>query len=289
MSSISIAALIGLILILAAVVFRVVFWPGLRLRRILARPFPAPWRRILQRVMPVYPHLPTELQQQLESRIKQFIADKRFVGCAGQTITDEVRLAIAAHACLLLLNRNTDCYPRLESILVYPSTFVANREHADSVGLVSEQHMPMEGESWSHGKVVLAWDAVKMGVRDPTDGHNVVFHEFAHQLDDDDGASNGAPLLHTRGAYQSWAKVFGQEFENLQWQASRGWQGLLDHYGATNPAEFFAVATETFFERPHDMRAHHEELYRELVDYYRVDPALWMPGPPDPAEVPVSR
>ncbi|MFM1895443.1 MAG: hypothetical protein RLZZ385_517 [Pseudomonadota bacterium] len=280
MSTTSIAGLIILLLILAAVVFRVYYWPELRLRRILQQPFPDRWHRLLPRVLPVYPHLSPDLQRQLQQRIQQFIADKRFVGCAGQAIDDEVRMAIAAHACLLLLNRPTGCYPQLDAILVYPSTFVANREQADEAGLVSLHHMPMEGESWSHGKIVLAWDAVRRGVARADDGQNVVLHEFAHQLDDEDGVSNGAPLLHTRGAYQSWARVFAAEFATLQWQARQGWHSLLDHYGATNPAEFFAVATETFFERPHELQDHHGELYRELQAYYRVDPASWTLPPP---------
>ncbi|MBL4820448.1 MAG: zinc-dependent peptidase, partial [Gammaproteobacteria bacterium] len=150
------------------------------------------------------------------------------------------------------------------------------RQVRDDLGLVSTNHTVMLGESWNQGKVVLAWDNVEKGVRNLQDGHNVVFHEFAHQLDSESGASNGAPLLQTKGAYKSWAHVFSEEFEVLQRQATRGQNSLMDHYGATNPAEFFAVATETFFECPGQMLKGHEELFRELVRFYGVDPAAWI-------------
>ena len=183
--------------------------------------------------------------------------------------------SVAAQACLLLLNQDRPPYPDLDSILIYPSTFVATREVANELGLVSTDHIAMLGESWSQGKVILAWDSVEKGVRNLNDGHNVVLHEFAHQLDHASGATNGAPLLTTGGAYKSWALVLSREFEELQKDARTGRASLLDHYGATNPAEFFAVATETFFERPEQMRAGHRELYEELAGFYRVDPAVW--------------
>jgi hypothetical protein len=123
--------------------------------------------------------------------------------------------------------------------------------------------------------VVLAWDNVEHGVRDLHDGQNVVLHEFAHQLDSESGATNGAPLLLTRGGYKSWATVFQMEFEQLQQSVLLHQPSLIDEYGATNPAEFFAVATETFFERPREMAAHHSELYRELSGFFKIDPARW--------------
>ncbi len=272
-------SLLFLLLILVAVVFRVLFWPDIRLRRIRAGQFPGSWRETVQRRLPFYQNMPRELQEELLNLIKVFLHDKRFVGCAGQFIDDEIRVTVAAQACLLLLNRATDYYEHLESILIYPSTFAVTREVHDDLGLVSTEHTLLLGESWNQGKVVLAWDSVEQGVRNLYDGHNVVLHEFAHQLDHASGASNGAPLLKTRGAYQSWAHVLSKEFEELQQDVQYGKQSLLDHYGATNPAEFFAVATETFFERPEQMRQGHRELYNELMKFYQVDPAGWMQLP----------
>ncbi len=275
MSTTAIFSLLALLLILAGVVFLVAFWPGIRLARIRRRSFPDSWMRIVQRRLPFFSSMPQPLQQQLQDLIKVFINDKSFVGCAGQEIDDEIRVTIAAQACLLLLNRGTDLYQHLQSILVYPSTFVARREVSNELGLVSDDHAVLLGESWSQGKVILAWDSVERGVRNLGDGHNVVLHEFAHQLDHESGASNGAPLLRTSGEYRSWAYVFSREFEELQHDSMMGTTSLLDHYGATNPAEFFAVATETFFERPEQMRHGHAELFAELKRFYQVDPAEW--------------
>jgi len=219
--------------------------------------------------------MPPAEQEQLKLLIKLFLADKTFYGCGGQLIDDDIRVTVAAQACLLILSQNRNPYPDLNSILIYPSTFVATREVANELGLVSTNHVAMLGESWSQGKVVLAWDNVKKGVMNLQDGQNVVLHEFAHQLDHESGSTNGAPVLSTGGAYKSWAVVFSKEFENLQKDVMHGKQSLIDHYGATNPAEFFAVATETFFERPQAMAENHQELYRQLKDYYKLDPGAW--------------
>ena len=275
MSTTATVSLLALLLILAGVVFWVVFWPGIRLARIRRQVFPDSWLQIVERRMPFYRKMPVRVQRQLQNRIKVFIHDKSFVGCAGQEIDDEIRVTIAAQACLLLLNRRTDNYQHLESILVYPSTFIAKREVRNELGLVSDDHAVLLGESWNQGKVILAWDSVEKGVRDLNDGHNVVLHEFAHQLDQESGASNGAPILRTSGEYRSWAYVCSREFEELQEDAMTGRKSLLDHYGATNPAEFFAVATETFFERPEQMRHGHEELFAELKNFYKTDPTEW--------------
>ncbi|MEX0964220.1 MAG: M90 family metallopeptidase [Pseudohongiellaceae bacterium] len=268
-------SLLVLLLILAAVVFRVAFWPQLRIARIRRQAFPVAWQQTLLARLPFIARIPLAQQQQLQFLIKVFLADKTFYGCAGQEINDDIRVTVAAQACLLLLNQDRIPYPDLDSILVYPSTFVATRDVADELGLVSTNHIAMLGESWSQGKIVLAWDDVEKGVMNLQDGHNVVLHEFAHQLDHESGSSNGAPVLSTRGAYKSWAPVFSEEFVELQEDAAQGRHSLLDHYGATNPAEFFAVATETFFERPGEMEAHHRELYQQLKDYYQLDPGQW--------------
>ncbi|NQV68936.1 MAG: zinc-dependent peptidase [Pseudohongiella sp.] len=271
----SLISLLGLLLILVAVIVRVLFWPGYRLQRIQNKAFADNWLQILRRRLPFYPSLPVNAQQRLQNLIKVFLHDKHFVGCGGQIIDDDIRVTIAAQACLLILNRTDNPYQDLNSVLVYPSTFVTTREVRDEQGLVSTNHTALLGESWSQGKVILAWDNVEAGVRNLHDGHNVVLHEFAHQLDNESGAHNGAPLLVTRGAYKSWAHVFSQEFEVLQQQAAEGQISLFDHYGASNPAEFFAVTTETFFERGKEMRTSHRELFQQLVKFYGIDPTDW--------------
>lgn len=264
--------------IVAAVILSGVYalaWPRLYRRWIVRRPFPAAWRDLLVRQLPVYRKLGPALQRELQDLIKVFMHTKRFVGCAGLVITDEIRITIAAQACLLLLNRPTYEYADLRFIYVYPTGFRTTRDVRDEIGLVRTESRDLLGESWRSGKVVLAWDEVERGVRNFNDGQNVVLHEFAHQLDEESGAANGAPLLYTKAAYKSWAYVFGQEFARLR-HGDADAPGILDQYGARNPAEFFAVATETFFEEPRKMYAHHRELFEELRGYYRLDPREWM-------------
>lgn len=201
-----------------------------------------------------------------------FLAEKKFEGCGGLEITDEIRVTIAAQACLLLLHREPHYYPRLVSILVYPHPYVAQARERLPGGIVSEGPSGRLGESWVEDVVVLAWDAVRAGASDANDGHNVVLHEFAHQLDQEDGTSNGAPILEHRSSYVAWARILGAEFAALCEAAGQGRPTDIDPYGATNPAEFFAVVTEAFFERPAALRGRHPQLYAQLRDFYRQDP-----------------
>lgn len=254
----------------------VALWlPQRRLRRALAAPFPEAWTQILERNLEVYDQLPQPLRPRLQRLIKQFLHDKHFSGAGGLEITDEIRVTIAAEACLLILGRPGDVYPGLRYIIVYPGAFVVAHDEADDLGIVDTSPQDMLGESWHNGKVILAWDSVLRGARNFVDGHNIVLHEFAHQLDNEDGRVDGAPLLGGEHAYRSWAAVLSAEFEELRDASWHGRESLLDQYGATNPAEFFAVATETFFEQPRQMAQQHAELFELLRAYYRIDPREW--------------
>ncbi len=263
-----------LLLILVGIVAFII-WPRLRLARAKAEPFPAHWRLILKRNLPVYKRMPTDLQLQLKMRIKQFIHEKEFIGCAGFEVDDEVRVTIAASACLLLLNRETDVYAGLHYILVYPDAFLVERESLDSAGLSRVKKTGVLGESWSNGKVILSWQDVLKGSKNYGDGSNVALHEFAHQLDHESGATNGAPLLGNAESHARWAGVFTEEFRRLQRATFAGDRTLIDQYGATEPAEFFAVVTEVFFEKPEQLATRHPGLFDELHRYYQVDPRLW--------------
>jgi Mlc titration factor MtfA (ptsG expression regulator) len=238
---------------------------------LLSRPFPASWLTILSTALPVYSSLSLEEQSRLRQLIQLFIARKRFYGCCGLTITDEIRVTIAAEACLLLINKGWSVYPKLSSVLVYPTAFRVERDQHNSDGTVTFGGNSLLGESWSNGRVILSWDDVENGVRDFTDGHNVVLHEFSHQLDAESGSTNGAPPL-SRNSYKSWATVFSANFENLRGRSLHRQETVMDKYGTTNPAEFFAVATETFFEKPHQLYKKRPELYEELSQYYQLDP-----------------
>ena len=221
--------------------------------------------------MPLVQALPEADRTELERLILAFIEDKHFEGAGGLELTDEIRLTIAAQACILLLHRDTDIYPDLETILVYPSTYVARTKTHDGP-VVIEGDSARLGESWERGIVVLAWDAVRSGTTNVRDGHNVVLHEFAHQLDQEDGSMDGAPDLGNRGRYATWAHVLGEEYANLVERVDAGRRSDIDTYGALNPPEFFAVVTETFFEKPAQLRARHPELYEVLADFYQQDP-----------------
>jgi MtfA peptidase len=238
-----------------------------------SRAFPAEWRAIIEKNVPYSGRLSPEDREELLGDVQVFLAEKHFEGCGGLSITDEVRVTIAAQACVLLLHRQTDYYPRLVSILVYPSTYLAPGGRQGASGLLDEAPQARLGESWVRDVMVLAWDSVVSGASDIHDGHNVVLHEFAHQLDQEDGASDGAPILPRRSMYLAWTRVLGHDFDQLVRETERHHRTLIDRYGATSAPEFFAVVTETFFEKPRQLRSKHPELYLQLQQFYRQDPA----------------
>jgi Mlc titration factor MtfA (ptsG expression regulator) len=269
---------LGLVLLVAAWLAGQPLLAARRRRRIAARPFASSWRQIIDRNVPIYRRLPDDLRIRLRRLIRVFIADKQFVGCAGMQIDDEVRVTIAAQACLLLLHRDPvkrALFPSLSTILVYPGPFVAERVRAEPSGVVQETRDALTGESHARGQVVLSWEDVLAGAADPSDGRNVVIHEFAHQLDQEKGYANGAPPLGRRERYERWSRVLGEAFAQLRERAAMGEPTLLNPYGATDPAEFFAVASEHFFEQPHRMAAELPALYVELRDFYGVEPTVW--------------
>ncbi|NIP25779.1 MAG: hypothetical protein GWN67_12245 [Phycisphaerae bacterium] len=244
-------------------------------KRLFAATFPQQWKEIVSMNVPLYNRLPDSFKEQLHGLVNVFVGEANFEGCGGLQITDEIRVTIAAQASMLLLNRKALYFRKLRSILVYPHTYVAKTVSSNGTITVNGQSVRL-GESWQNGPVVLAWDSVKGGTSIVTDARNVVLHEFAHQLDQEDGAADGAPILEHRSRYTTWARVLSMEYEVLQRNKRNRRRSVLNKYGATNPAEFFAVATETFFEKPKQMARKHPELYEELKNYYKLDPAEWV-------------
>ncbi|MGZ5818056.1 MAG: M90 family metallopeptidase [Burkholderiaceae bacterium] len=253
------------------------FWlPKYRVQRALSHPFPRHYAKILRRNVPVFSRLPADLQLQLKRLMQQFLLQKKFVGCDGQEITDEIKVTIAGKACLLLLNRPTEVYPALSFVLVYPSAFIVPHKEIGAGGLVTHHEQTLLGQSWSDDRVILAWDHV---LRDNTDiepGHDVVLHEFAHQLDSEDGSVNGAPVMLSKARYTRWSTVLSHEFELLQRAVHHQHHGVIDHYGASNPAEFFAVVTEAFFKKSVALSEEHPALFAAFSEYYCVDPREWV-------------
>ena len=244
-----------------------------RRERLRSKPISRDWLDILERNVPIFNRLPRHDRNELVGHIQVFLNEKHFEGCGGLELTDEIRLTIAAQACLLLLHRDTDYYPNLTSILVYPSGYTAHDERYIGGGIWEEGPQDRLGHTAHNLRaLVLAWDAARRGAMDPTDGQNVVLHEFAHQLDFENRSADGTPALETRGEYLSWARVMSAEFEELRRGYFDGAASVLDFYGAQNPTEFFAVATEAFFERPRALKERHPELYDSLSRFFRQDP-----------------
>lgn len=228
-------------------------------------------RAIIDANVPYVGRLPEEDRHELYGLVRMFLDKKYFEGCGGLTITEEMRVTIAAQACILLLHREGEVYPDLTTILVYPHAFRAPTQQRDGyVVTVGEQGRL--GESSTRGVVVLAWDHISRATHHTAPGQNVVLHELAHQLDAEDGAMDGAPDLGRRSRYQAWASVLGESFEELTRTLEAGGSSVIDAYGATSPVEFFAVVTETFFERPEALRREQPALYEQLKSFYRQDP-----------------
>lgn len=247
--------------------------------QIAAKPFPAEWEEIITRRCKFYPQLTPEFQERLRKHVQVFLAEKKFEACGDlDVVTNEMRVIIAAQACLLLIGlKHHSYFQKLRSILIYPGAFRRGRKGLFSLADKDDAgaEAVLLGESWVSGSIILAWESALRGVTNEDDGQNVVLHEFAHQLDQVDGVADGAPILNSRADYKDWARVLGNDFEKLVKKTEAGKRDLIDDYGATNPAEFFAVATETFFEKPRRLHRKHPALYDELEQYYGLDPASW--------------
>ncbi len=240
-----------------------------------AAPFRPEWREMLDENLPLYGRLPESLRERLHERIARFVESTRFEACNGLELSEEMILTVAAQACLLVLQRDGEPYPKLRNVYLYPTTFRSLVTQQNAMGVVSEEEISRVGESWPTGTVILAWDRVEHDAYNLHDGHNVTLHEFSHQLDHEDGPTDGAPALSNRAGYRYWAEVFSENYEDFTQLIERGKPTVLDSYGATNPAEFFAVATETFFEKPKQLAKRRPELFEILQQFYGVDPRAW--------------
>lgn len=251
-------------LVLAAWLLLQPLWAARQRRRLAARPLPASWRELLRRDVPLYRHLPPPLAERFEGQVQVFCAEKRFHGCDGFALDERAQLAVAGHACLLRLQPGADCYPEVREILLYPTAFWVHHEQPDEFGLVDDEPDLLAGEAWQHGRVILSWEDIAGALAG--EPHNVVVHEFAHQVDFESPGAEGAPQL---ADYGEWARVFTHEFERLRANGSP----VIDAYGAENPAEFFAVAAEAYIQDGPELAHHHGELYRLLRDYFLIDTA----------------
>ena len=246
-----------------------------RREKLTSVPFPSEWEHFLQANVAHYCMLSGTERTHLHSLIQVFIAEKYWEGAGGLDLTDEIRVIISAEACMLLLGLPHDYYRNVQSIVVYPSTVVPPRRKLgffETPTAPAEIRNPILGQAFKQGPVIIIWDAALKESRHPELGHNVIYHEFAHKLDMLDGTADGTPPLRDREEYKDWVAICSAEYLRLKNDTLRGKKSFLDVYGATNEAEFFAVATEQFFDQPRQMIRHAPELYRVLKEYYRQDP-----------------
>jgi Mlc titration factor MtfA (ptsG expression regulator) len=254
---------------------RLGFFSGRRRERLLAQPLSEEQRAMIERQLPAWRFLGEDQRRRLEGLVQVFLDEVDFEGCGGLEMTEEIRVVIAARACLLVLgSERVDPFPKMTVVLVYPSSYSTQQVRQSAGGLVHEGRSHRLGESHSRGQVVLSWDDVEAGARDPHDGHDVVLHEFAHQLDQET-PSAGSPRLRRAADYAAWARVLGGRYADLVEKVAEHRRTFLDDYGATNPAEFFAVATEAFFEKSRPFRRKLPKLYEQLQGFYGLDPASW--------------
>jgi len=255
--------------------------------RLPTGPIPDTWPSIVERNVALARGLASDERERLLRLVQVFLADKHFEGCSGLTLTEEMKVTIAAEACLLLLHLEGPCYPSLRTVLVYPRGFVPKFAYTPRTGEMPPAAGPLIGESWRDGVVVISWDDAVRGAHDAFDGSNVVLHEFAHQLDSEDGFGDGEPVL-PGSAVRTWGRVLSEEYQRLRADVAADRDSVLDGYGATNKAEFFAVATETFFEKPVQLESEHPALYAQSQQFYRQDPARRALSPPLPPPPPVA-
>lgn len=244
----------------------------LRRRWILRKPFPESWQNILDRNVPYYRRLPRHYRETLKKRMMVFMNEKLFEGCGGLELTEKIRVVVSAYACILLLEEPSDYYPDLQAILIYPGDYVAPVQTEDRAGIITKGSEARKGESWSVGSIVLSWNDIQENIYQRNNRKNLIFHEFAHQLDQRYGLTAG--ISEEGDVYQEneWNNVISKAFKDLRTKARRSQHSVLDMYGATNPAEFFSVATEAYFENPRKLRSEHSALYNMLKSFYGVDP-----------------
>lgn len=248
----------------------------LRRKWLLYRSFPESWQGILENQVPYYNQLPDDLKQRLRNHTVIFMDEKLFEGCSGLEMTEEKEVIISAYACILLLGEPSDYYPDLQTILVYPGDYIAPVHEEVEGGIISEGSEARKGESWDLGSIVLSWSDIRENIRNPSQDQNLIFHEFAHQLDHRYGLTAG--LGEDGDVYRDdeWTQILANSFLKLRRKARKGIPCVLDPYGATEPAELFSVATEAFFLKPSQLHEQFPKLYDVIKSFYNLDPGSFI-------------
>lgn len=265
--SVTVLAIIGF--------FSLSIFSYVRRRKFFSAPFPGAWEKILRRNVPLYSKLPKRFHPQYHRRIKEFLSKKTFEACGGlTTVSDEIAVTIAGNAAFLVINRNGPAWTTLQSVLIYPDSFSAPGldEDEQENGLITRDDTPRDGESWTYGSVVFSKKRILRDIALHGNGQNVILHEFAHQIDSDDGIAGGRPAFSAHATTLAWQERAEIEIARLR---SGDPTSVIDEYGAENPAEFFATSVEAFFENSVAMRRAHPELYALLTELFGLSPADW--------------
>ncbi|NOE32530.1 MULTISPECIES: zinc-dependent peptidase [unclassified Ruegeria] len=250
------------------------FWSKQQARRaLLAAPLTDQERHLIDAQVPILRKLPQGLRAKLEGKINLFLDQVEFIGCDGLDVTKDMQMSIAAQACLLVVNTEL-WYDNLTTILIYPSAF-KSRQSRHSGYVVTEKEIVRTGESWNRGPVILSWAHSRRGAMNDHDGQNVVFHEFAHQIDDLTGSANGVPVLSANQSFSEWEAAFLAAYDAHVQAVEMGRATVIDPYGAEGHEEFFAVSVEVFFERPRALRNSDPEVYEQLSKLFHLDPVQW--------------
>jgi len=250
------------------------YFKNQRRKKLYATPLRPEWIEILEEHVPLASKLPAKMERLYHGHINYFLATKVFVGRGGFEVNDDVRVTIAGNACLLVLTRSEPIFPGFKTIIVYPSTYAAPVVEQNA-GVVVSRMQSRAGESWYRGPIVLAWSDIQRGSANADDAHNVVIHEFAHKLDEENQLMDGLPILKDRSHYKEWAEVLTREYEAFLERVQKNTNRVIDSYGAVSAVEFFAVVSESFFEKPQHMKTKLPELYEQLSRFYGVDTAEW--------------
>ncbi len=263
-----------ILFLLVASAFGFRYWSKRQARKkLLSTPLSDQQRTIVMEQVPLIQKLPSELREKLEGKINAFLHQVEFIGRGGLETTEEMRLSIAAQACLLVVN-NDKWYKNLRTILIYPAAFKSiNRAHNGYV--VIERETVRTGESWSRGPVILSWAHSHQGAINDKDGHNVVLHEFAHQIDDLSGYTDGAPTLNKGQSFADWERVFIKAYKRHVRNVEQRRKTVIDPYGAEGHQEFFAVSVEVFFEKPGILKREEPAVYEQLSELFQLDPMTW--------------
>lgn len=264
--------------IAAAVVAWLLLAPIVRARRrdrLTQNKFPASWQQLLCDRWRLYSHLPLTVRARIHQQLQVMLPETDFYGCDGLEVTEEMKVLILAQAALVYGNVIEERLRDFPVVLVYPGAFVRHGQEMDALGLVSEGRHELLGESWEQGKVILSWDDVERGAA-KLDGHNLVIHEYAHQIDGYDGAMNGSPPLGGRQVFADWPAIMQRAYDDLCSRVEERCDANIDPYATTNPGEFFAVISETFFTRPEALVQDYPEVYQQLAAFYQEDPLSWI-------------